>query len=219
MAEEAHTELSNLERIFVREYMVDLNASQAGIRAGYSPNSIGRNMARVMQRPRVKAAIAAAMAERERDLQIDAREVLREIARLSFGNMLDYLRVAEDGSAELDLAGVTRDRAAAITEITLADGASATGRVRRGGRRVKLKLADKPRSLQLLGQHLGLFTRGRDAEGVRAHEMAETREMSDLEFAQRILSMLADGRQEEGEVQGEEVPAWAELAEDEDWEG
>ncbi|MBE9557556.1 MAG: terminase small subunit, partial [Proteobacteria bacterium] len=135
----------------------------------------------------VKAAIAAAMAARERDLQIDAREVLREIARLCFSNMLDYVRVTPDGSAELDLTGVTRDRAAAITEITVSEGAELTGRLRRGGKRVKLKLADKPRSLFMLGQHLGLFPRGRDCEGVRAGEV----ELSDLERAQEILRLLA----------------------------
>lgn len=190
------TTLSNRERVFVREYLIDLNASQAAIRAGYSPKSIGRNICRVMRRPRVRAAIAAAMAERERDLQIDARAVLREIARLGFANMLDYVRVEEDGSAALDLSGLTRDRAAAITEITLAEGAETTGRLRRGGKRVRLKLADKPRSLFMLGQHLGLFPRGREEEGVRA-DAAGGPEMSDLELAQRILAIFAGAEKEE----------------------
>ena len=200
-------ELNDRERLFVAEYLVDMNASQAAIRAGYSPKTVGSNCYRVMRRPRVKAAIAEAMAARERDLQIDAREVLREIVRLSFGNMLDYVRVTEDGAAALDLSGLTRDKAAAIAEITLVEGAELTGRKARGGRRVKLKLADKPRSLFMLGRHLGLFPRGRDAAGVRAGEpaggMAETREMSDLEFAQRILSMLADAPEGAEETQGE----------------
>jgi phage terminase small subunit len=193
MAGRARKDLSNRERMFVREYLVDLNASQAAIRAGYAPKLIGSNICRVMQRPRVKAAIAAAMAERERDLQIDARAVLREIARLCFSNMLDYVRVTEDGLAELDLSEVTRDRAAAISEITLAEGAALTGRMRRGGKRVKLKLADKPRSNYLLGQHLGLFPRGRDGQGVRAEAAAggDRTTMSDMELAQRILGILA----------------------------
>lgn len=200
-------ELSDRERIFVREYLVDLNASQAAIRAGYAPKSVGRNIARVMKRPRVKAAIAAAMAERERDLQLDAREVLREIVRLGFANMLDYVRVTEDGGAELDLTGLTRDRAAAIAEITLAEGAETTGRLPRGGRRVKLKLADKPRSLHMLCQHLGLFPRGRDEAGLRAGE-AEA-EMTDMERAQAVLDLLARARRRAAEADGEGVPSWA----------
>lgn len=195
--------LSDRERMFVREYLVDLNAAQAGIRAGYAPARINANIHRVLRRPRVRRAIEEAMAERERDLQIDAREVLREIARLCFSNMLDYLRVNEDGSAELDLSQVSRDQAAAIAEITLGEGAATAGRVRRGGRRVKLKLADKPRCLQLLGQHLGLFPRGRDEQGLRA-EAAEV-ELSDLELAQRILGLLAGankGAAGDGDVDG-----------------
>ena len=138
------------------------------------------------------------MAERERDLQIDAREVLREIARLCFANMLDYVRVNPDGTAEFDLSGLSRDRAAAIAELTLAEGAEITGRIGRGGKRVKLKLADKPRSLYMLGQHLGLFPRGREREGVRASEL----QMSDMERAQEVLRLLAsageDGAGEAG---------------------
>lgn len=200
MPPRVRTTLSNRERIFVREYLVDLNAIQAGARAGYAPRRIGSNIYRVMKRPPVRAAIAAAMAERERDLQIDAREVLREIARLCFSNMLDYVRVNEDGSAEMDLSGVTRDRAAAIAEITLAEGAELTGKMRRGGKRVKLKLADKPRSLFMLGQHLGLFPCGRDREGVRAGDV----QLSDMELAQRILGILARaGKGDAGEGGGE----------------
>lgn len=189
MPPRVRTTLSNRERIFVREYMVDLNAKQAGIRTGYASS----NICRVMKRPPVKAAVAAAMAERERDLQIDARAVLREITRLCFSNMLDYVRVNADGSAELDLSEVTRDRAAAITEITVSEGAETAGRVRRGGRRMKLKLADKPRSLHMLGQHLGLFPRGRDGQGARAGGGGDV-ELSDTERAQEILRLLANGR-------------------------
>ena len=227
MAGKARTCLSDRERIFVREYMVDLNASKAGIRAGYSPNSIGSSISRTMKRPAVKAAIAAAMEERERDLQIDGRAVLREIARLCFSNMMDYMQVTPDGGAEVDLTGLTRDRAAAITEITLAEGAGMRGRVPPGGSRVKLKLADKPRSLLMLGQHLGLFARGRDPEGARAHlrdgfgGLAHLRDgfggqagrvtVSDTELAQRMMTILmgADREAEEGgDANGEAGPGW-----------
>ena len=190
----ARNELSNRERMFVREYLLYMNASQAGIRAGYSPNSIGRNICRVLRRPRVRAALEAAMAERERDLQIDAREVLREIARLGFANMLDYVSVKEDGSAEVDLTGVTRDRAAAIAEITVSEGAETTGRVARGGRRVRLKLANKARSLHMLGRHLGLFPRGAERP-VEAGGRGNV-EMSDMELAQRILGILVSAGQD-----------------------
>ena len=50
-------DLSDRERMFVREYLVDLNATQAGIRAGYASKRIGSNICRVLRRPRVRAAI------------------------------------------------------------------------------------------------------------------------------------------------------------------
>ena len=193
-------ELSNRERMFVREYLLDMNASQAGIRAGYSPKSIGRNICRVLRRPRVRAAIAAAMAARERDLQIDAREVLREIARVGFANMLDYVSVKEDGSAAVDLTGLTRDRAAAIAEITVAEGAETTGRVARGGRRVRLKLANKARSLHMLCRHLDLFARGAERP-VEAGSGGNV-EMSDMELAQRILGILVSAGEDNADEAG-----------------
>ena len=103
------TGLTDRERIFVREYLIDTNATQAGIRAGYAPNSIGRNIHRVRRRPRVRAALDAAMAERERELKIDAGQVLNEIALLGFANLMDYIRPNEDGTVDVDLSRLTRD--------------------------------------------------------------------------------------------------------------
>jgi phage terminase small subunit len=198
------TELSPRERMFVREYLVDLNASQAGIRAGYAPKQVGSNIYRVLRRPRVAAAIATAMAARERDLRIDAAEVLREIARLGFANLLDYIRPNADGTADIDLSLLTRDQAAAIAELTVAEGAATTGRVGRGGKRVHLKLADKTRNLKLLGRHLGLFAPGA-AERLAAERAAAEAgggkvQQSDEAFGQEILGIL--GLAGEGRADG-----------------
>jgi len=206
MAGKARTDLSPRERMFVREYLIDMNATQAGIRAGYSPKKIGGNIHRVLWRPRVRAALEAAMAVRERDLQIDATEVLREIARLGFANLLDYVAVNADGTADVDLSGLTRDRAAAIAEITVFEdsgprgvgrrGKEGRGRAGRGAKGVRLKLADKPRSLNMLGKHLGLFP-GRAAR--RDEAAAEGGgggvPLSDIERAQLVLDILARARQ------------------------
>lgn len=191
------SELSDRERMFVREYLIDMNASQAGIRAGYSRNSIGRNIHRVLNRPRVKAALAATMAERERELDISGARVLREIALLGFANLLDYVTPNEDGTADVDLSRLTRDRAAAIAEVTIAEaarpcGIPACGAGGRGAKRVRLKLADKSRNLELLGRHLGLFAARRD-RSVEAGGGGNV-QLSDMELAQRVLGILARAR-------------------------
>ena len=72
-------------------------------------------------------------------------------------------------------------------------------------RRLELKLADKPRSLFMLGQHLGLFPRGRDREGVRAGDV----QLSDMELAQRILGILARTGKGGAEEGGGEAGSWS----------
>jgi phage terminase small subunit len=182
--------------MFVREYLIDMNATQAGIRAGYAPKKISGNIHRVLWRPRVRAALEAAMAARERDLQIDATEVLREIARLGFANLLDYVTVNADGTADVDLTGLTRDRAAAIAEITVFEesgphGIGGRGKAGRGAKGVRLKLADKPRSLNMLGKHLGLFPRGAARRDEAAAGDGGGVPLSDIERAQLVLGILA----------------------------
>jgi phage terminase small subunit len=196
-------ELSARERIFVREYLVDLNATQAAIRAGYSRRSASRNTHKVFYRPRVKAAIAAALAERAAKLEITAERVLRELALLGFANLRDYVTPEADGTARLDLSALSRDQAAAIRELTVEEVTTGQGAAARTARKVKVRLADKKGSLELVGKHLGLF--GRKAGDGQEGETQAHAELSDLERAQEILRLLAaarapeDGCEPEGE--------------------
>lgn len=91
-------------------------------------------------------------------LEITAERVLRELALLGFSNMLDYMTVNEEGSADIDLSELTRDQAAAIQEISVdMTGGSGDGK-RELVPRMKFKLANKRDSLELLGKNLKLFT-------------------------------------------------------------
>lgn len=184
-------ELNDRERMFVREFLVDLNASQAALRAGYSPRTAHRNAHRIRHRPRVKAAIEAAMAERAAKLEITAERVLRELALMGFANLRDYVTPAPDGTARLDLSALSRDQAAAIRELTVEEVTTGQGAAARTARKVKVRLADKKASLELVGKHLGLF--GRKAGEGQEGETSAYAELSDLEFAQRILSLAVGG--------------------------
>jgi phage terminase small subunit len=191
-----HRKLTDRQGLFVREYLVDLNATQAAIRAGYAPGSASRRGWALRRHPGVAARIDAALADRAEAVGITAERVLCELARLGFANIKDYFEANEDGTASLDPARLTRGQAAAITEVQVEDpGAGASGGgARRGARRVKIKLADKSRNLELIGRHLGLFARAPAGEKAKDEGVTggAVREMSDMELAQRILGILAD---------------------------
>ncbi|MFD2205527.1 terminase small subunit [Kiloniella antarctica] len=74
--------LTDMQRRFVEEYLLDLNATQAALRAGYSPNSVKQTASRVLRKISVKDAIKRAQAERSERLKIDADYVLRGAVEL-----------------------------------------------------------------------------------------------------------------------------------------
>ena len=192
-----HRKLTDRQALFVREYLVDLNATQAAIRAGYARTRASQHGWRLKHNPGVAAQIDAAMADRARLEGITAERVLFELALLGFANIMDYFEAGEDGAARPDLSRLTRDQAAAITEVQV----EAVGAAGREVRKVKIKLADKSRNLELIGRHLGLFPRAPAREKAtgasEAGEAGETggdRPLSDTERAQEILRLLAGGQ-------------------------
>ncbi|RKH93631.1 terminase small subunit [Corallococcus sp. AB038B] len=141
---------ANQER-FVQEYLVDLNGKQAAIRAGYSERSAEVTASKLLSNPKVRAAVDAAKAARAERVEVKADDVLRElllIARTDIGDAFSPT------GALLPLKEMPAHLRRAISSIEVeqltVDG-EAIGTV------AKVKLWDKPKSLELLGKHLRLF--------------------------------------------------------------
>jgi len=145
--------LSPKQERFVAEYLVDLNATQAAARAGYSPGTGSR----LLSNGAVKCAVAAGQGKVAARLEITQERVVAELARIGFANMLDYMTIGVDGDAFVDLSGLTEDQAAAISEIVVEDFKDGRGKDARDVRKVKFKLHDKKAALLQLGKHLGMF--------------------------------------------------------------
>lgn len=141
---------------FIAEYLVDLNATQAAIRAGYSKKTADRQGHRLLKKAEIAAAVSERRSEMIAKLEITQESVAQELAKLGFSNMADYLCVTPDGDPYLDLSDLTRDQSAAISEVTVEDYTEGRGRDARNVRRVKTKLADKKSALVALGKLLGL---------------------------------------------------------------
>ena len=138
--------MTEKQKRFVEEYLIDLNATQAAIRAGYSPDtaySIGNEN---MKKPEIKARVDKAMAERSRRTGVNADRVVMELAKIAFVNAGDVID-AETATVKPDAA---RDDTAAIQSVKVKTFGE-------DGLEREVKMADKLKALELLGKHLGMF--------------------------------------------------------------
>jgi phage terminase small subunit len=190
--------LTNKQRLFVAEYLVDLNATQAAIRAGYSIKNADKIGPENLRKPKIQKAIQEQMDARENRTLITADKVLEELAKIGFSNLADYIQVQRDGTAYVDLSELTREQAAAVQEITVDEYAEGSGEDVRLVKKVKLKLIDKIRALELIGKHLAMWVERHEHTGKDGGPIqAEVTEMAPEERERRIAELLAkrDGDQ------------------------
>lgn len=140
--------LTEKQQRFVEEYLIDLNATQAAIRAGYSAKTADQQGSRMLANVKVQQAISVAMAERSKRTGINQDRVVLELARIAFVKMTDLVdshgRI-KDGASEDDLA--------CIESVKYKQSESETGSsVER-----EVKISPKLKALELLGKHLGMW--------------------------------------------------------------
>jgi phage terminase small subunit len=168
--------------IFCREYIKDLNGTRAAIAAGYSKKTAGVTASQLLNNPNVKAKLAKLMEKHAIKLDLSAEKVVSELARMGFANFCDYIRTTESGDAYIDLSRLTREQAAAIQEIIVDEYVEGRGKNARNVKRVRIKLADKNRSLELLGKYLKMFTDRLEVSGVAnlAERIAAARKRANI---------------------------------------
>lgn len=137
---------------FVREYLIDLNATQAAIRAGYSAKTARQIGERLLTYVDVAEAIRLAMAERSRRTQVTADRVLEELAKIAF---FDILGAFNPNGTLKALDDMTPDARAVIANFDVSDVHDRDGNV--VGRLSRVRLADKVAVLTLLMRHLGML--------------------------------------------------------------
>lgn len=157
--------LNHRQRRFVQEYLIDLNATQAAIRAGYSADTAGSIGSENLTKPEIARAVETAQAERLTRTELTGDMVIAELRKIGFANMQDYMSSTEDGDPFLDFSMLTRDQAAALQEVTVEDYVEGRGEAARSVKRIKFKLADKRAALVDLGKHLKLFVERHELTG------------------------------------------------------
>lgn len=149
--------LSRKQAQFVAEYLCDLNATQAAIRAGYSAKTAQSQASQLVAMPHVAAAIERSQAQRSARVNIKQDDVLHEVSALALSR-IDHYVVDDDGNVQL--ADGAPDNALAAVESVKRRKTTRTDPVTKETVTtwdVEIKLYDKPGQLKLLGRHVGLF--------------------------------------------------------------
>ena len=183
--------LTPKQAAFVREYLIDLNATQAAIRAGYSPASASFTGWDNLRKPAIAAAVARAQQERIWRTEVTQDRVVRELAAIGFSDMGHYASWGSGGVVLNESEELTEEQTRAVAEVSET--------VTKEGGTIRFKLHDKRAALRDLGQHLGMYTEkvehsGRVELDLRA--VAERVEQRVNAMGQRLLG--APGTAEAG---------------------
>lgn len=148
--------LSQKQELFAREYLVDLNGLQAGIRAGYTPLSAKRNSTRLLKHPSIKAFIEKETKKKAEKLELSAEVILAELLSLAKSDIRKIFN--EDGTLK-PISEIPDSIAQAISGIEIDEifEYDEKGDKIWTGYTKKVKLWDKPKALELLARHLSLL--------------------------------------------------------------
>jgi len=177
--------LNARQQRFCDEYLIDLNATQAAIRAGYTEKYANTNAPKLLQNTTIQAYIEKRKQDRVERTEITQDMVLYELANIAFSNVADYAGIVEkDVMVEhegteipvLDNDGNPvkyRTVEPVLTADLTENQKRALAVIKKGRDGFEIKTYDKIRALELLGKHLGMFTDKVEVSGEVNNPMAE----------------------------------------------
>ena len=143
--------LTDKQQRFVDEYLIDLNATQAAIRAGYSAKTADRIGPELLGKTCVQKEISKKMAERSRRTGVNQDRVVQELAKVAFVNISDLV----DTDTATILPTARKEDLACIESVKYKQMPIKSGDM---GVEREVKIASKLKALELLGKHLGMWS-------------------------------------------------------------
>ncbi|MCR4300613.1 MAG: terminase small subunit [Sulfuricaulis sp.] len=184
--------LNPRQQRFVDEYLKDLNATQAAIRAGYSEATANQQGPRLLVHVGVQSAIAAGQRALSEQAGVTVERIIRELAAIAFANLRDVVTWDGDAlylkpSAELDTASASAIKKVKQTR-TITRGKNDFEQERE---QREVELHDKQRALELLGRHFGMFREQVDITLIES--LAQQMGLSKDEILREAESILRKG--------------------------
>ena len=150
--------MTEAQKRFCDEYLIDLNATRA-YKVAYKrckkDETANVNGSKLLRNAKVKEYIAQKQAEIQKRTEITQDRVLKELAKIAFG---DIRKLYTDNGALRNIVDLEDDIAGAISSLETLEKYEGYGEDReRIGDTQKVKMLDKTKALELLGRHLGIF--------------------------------------------------------------
>lgn len=142
--------ITEKQKRFIDEYMIDLNATQAAIRARYSSATAKDIGCENLAKPNIRAVLDIKMAELSKRTGINQDRIINELAKIAFFNITDVINL-DDTTVRGD---ATREDSACIASVKVKTVPTPDGVITEW----EVKAYDKIKALELLGKHLGILT-------------------------------------------------------------
>lgn len=149
------SEFTPKQQKFIQEYLVDLNGTQAAIRAGYSEKTAGSIANTLLMKVEIQEAVAARREALSKKTEVTIERVIREYARVAF---VDIRKLYDENGYLLSVNDIDDDSAGAIASIESEQLYEfEDGEKKPIGLTKKIRFTDKVRALDSLAKHLGMF--------------------------------------------------------------
>lgn len=140
--------MTEKQRLFADEYLIDLNATRA-YRVAYpsvkKDETARANGSRMLTNANVAKYISERMQERQQRTEVTQDMVVKELAAIAFARATDYVTIRGGTVCIKDTESLSDDQIRAIAGI------------KEGANGIEIKLNDKEKALELLGRHLGIW--------------------------------------------------------------
>ena len=150
--------LTQKQRAFSREFLVDFHGTAAAIRAGYAKRSAHVAATRLLKDAKIQTLICETRDRVLDKVELRAEDVVQELMVVAFSSMGDFVTIRDNGTVVLDFTDLPVEAMRAVAEITQEEYLDGRGEDARPVRKSKFKLHNKLRALDLLGRYLNLFS-------------------------------------------------------------
>ncbi|MFA6700924.1 MAG: terminase small subunit [Thiomicrospira sp.] len=151
--------LKQRQQKFVEQYLIDLNATQAAIRAGYSAHYANTNAFKLLQNTAIASAVTDAMKLRSERTEITQDRVLTELAKIGFSDIRQAVKWGPSLGEIVDGDSIMQTNGVLLVDSDQLDDSTAASiaEISQTAQGIKIKLHDKRAALVDIGRHLGMF--------------------------------------------------------------